>query len=674
MRLWLLIAILLPLPAFADTFGPWDFAVPDDYEREAHADGVLYNGPNGKFFFLAQTDMYGKDMADVATARLTTVLGATTQTQNLINDTLPDGVQMIADVGTLNGATVIVMTMAKDDAAATAMFITPAQDFATVAIELEALITTGFDPVVLTTHAPSALPAMDWPAPPAGIIASSRPKMSLPDARKRRIDPEVAPVRGTFACYAIETPRAVDPRPDLQIEVMSANRYRLTDGKTTSNGRYRVEPHETFDQITVFSGALANTRYALMDTNDGLGQSFDINNPTGEGELTCLQDGPMADSAQQAMAATAPIKGIMDCTKPDGTTFTLLYANGTYRAAGGQGRYTAWLEGNYGNWTGKMTFLGGPLDLQNGAIDADPAGGQELTIDQTWREGSMFYTASETTTFAACRMATPARPAPVYGLDPSPPATNRKGGLPEGYFKSLQSRYVYNGNFSNYVYMDVYTWVGAEGRFIEDPDLTEIGAMPDCTRSSPSGEEFCGEYRIIGRKISFRTERDYDDDAWSDSAPLTITATGFTIDDIDYTPVTPPTPDALTGAWSSSNFTGSGPAGLSGVGNYQDSDIRWTFTKGGRFDWVSSITSTTLITADPFLGGASGGGSNTSLDGGTGTYALDGYWLTLTFDDGRIRRFATFAGDVAQDGTRSLTIDGTDLGADEPLGSNAFPH
>ena len=140
----------------------------------------------------------------------------------------------------------------------------------------------------------------------------------------------------------------------------------------------------------------------------------------------------MAELARQAMAATAPLKGPMDCTKPDGRTFTLIYANGIYRADGAQGQYSAWLEGDYGNWTGHMSFVGGPLDLQVGTLEADAAGLQELTVDQNWREGSMFYTASETTRFATCHLSRPARPVPIYGLDPSPPATSRKGGLPEG--------------------------------------------------------------------------------------------------------------------------------------------------------------------------------------------------------------------------------------------------
>jgi hypothetical protein len=569
---------------------------------------------------------------------------------------------MTANFAQSDGISFIIVTVAKDDAAATAMFMTAQTDFDVINAEMQALIAVGFDPVVLSNFAPSALPAVDWPAPPAGVVATSRPQMSFADARKRHIDPKIAPLRGTFACYIMATPRAVDPRPDLQIDMLAANRYCLTDGKTTGKGRWRVEPHETFGQVATFTGPLERGSYAIMQTNSGLGQSFEISNPNGDGQMDCMQDGPMTDATQAAMAAAAPIKGLMDCTKPDGSTFKLIYGDGVYRADGGQGTYNAWMEYQYGNWSGKMSFLGGPLDSQNGEIDADTEGGQELNIDQTWHEGDMFYTSSETTTFATCRMPTPARPAPVYGLDASPPATNRKGGLPQGYFKSFQSRYVYNGGTSSYIFTDVYTWVGAEGRFIEDPDLTEIGAMPDCTRATPSGEEFCGEYRIVGHKISFRDERDYDDDAWSSSDPLTITDTGFTIDDVDYAPVTPPTPDALIGAWSSSSFTGSGPAGLSGVGSYHDSDVTWGFTPDGHFDWASSVTNTTLITADPFLGGVSGGGSNTSTDGGTGTYTLDGYWLTLTFDDGRIRRMAVFAGDVADDGTRSLTIDGTDLG------------
>jgi hypothetical protein len=649
--------ILAPLVATADSFGGWDFDPPDGYAITPGPLGVTYTGPGGGFMFLPQSPITG-DITATANAAITAALSPDASRQEMLRDSLPGGAERAVWFATDGTLTYIFLTIGQNAQSATALFITPHQDADRIATETDALITATFTPVVLETQTAPAFPALDWPAPPSGITATTRPRMSVAQGLAARLDPETSPLPGTFDCYIQSEPRAVDPRPDLRITTDLGQRYTLTNGVQTATGAWALVPDDVFDQVLHFSGPLESSGPVYVGTNDGLGQSFDIDHPQRNAELTCYQDGPAADTQRQRMAAVAPVKGAMDCIRAEGPPVKLLFGNGIYIADGARGAYAAALDGDYGSWEGRMAFSGGPFDLKDGTLAAED-GILTLTISETWSEGSVFYRSSETTTLALCTMPGPPRPDPVYGLDPAPPATAPHGGLPEGLFRSFESWYVFNGTTGNLVFGDVYTLVAPGGRIITDPDWTAIGAAPDCTRTTPSGEEFCGEYRIIGGMITRRDARDYGPEAWDDNESFRITDTGFSIGEIDYEPVTPPSPDALVGTWTLDGFSGSGPGLGGGVGQYTDSETRWTFTPDGRFDWRNVGTNTTLISPDPILGGVSGGGSSSFHDAGTGTFALDDIWLDLTFDDGRTRRLPVFASPPDADGLRALTIDGT---------------
>jgi hypothetical protein len=652
--------VLLPGLAAADSFGGWDFDPPDGYERQQSDLGVTYQGPNGGFMFLPQTPAPGQTATAAASAMMDEALPATGVRQELAADTMPDGsdasIWSVLDAS----ANYIVMTRVQGGQSGTVLFITGATDAEVIAPEIEALMTATFAPVVLEGQTTSALPAMDWPAAPNGIVATSRPRMSVAEGLAVGVDPETVLLPGTFDCYITTEARAVDSRPDIRIDSDLGQSYTLTDGTMTGSGSWRLVPDDVFDYVLEFSGPLESSGSVYVSTNDGLGQSFEIDHPARDAELTCWQDGPAADTQRQQMAAVAPLTGAMDCVRADGVRMKLVYGNGVYMVDGARGSYVASLDGLYDSWEGKMTFSGGPFDLQDGTLEAED-GTLTLTVSQTWSEGSVFYSSSETTTLAACRMTAPTRLDPVYGTAPAAPATAPHGGLPEGLYRSWESSYVYNGGFGNLVFGDVYTFVAPGGRIITDPDLALIGDLPDCSRTTPSGEEFCGEYRIIGGMLTRRDEREYGPDAWDDNAPFRLTDTGFVIDEVEYTRVTPPTVADVQGTWTVDGFTGSGPGLGGGVGQYQDSETRWTFTGDGRFDWVSSGTNSTLISPDPILGGVSGGGSSSFYDAGTGTFALDGIWLSLAFDDGRVKRLPVFTSPPDQDGLRGITIDGDSL-------------
>ncbi len=59
-----------------------------------------------------------------------------------------------------------------------------------------------------------------------------------------------------------------------------------------------------------------------------------------------------------------------------------------------------------------------------------------------------------------------------------------------------------------------------------------------------------------------------------------------------------------------------------GVGVYTDADVYWKFDADGRFEWAETSTTQTMISPDPIWGGAMGGGSSSSQDGGAGQFSF----------------------------------------------------
>ncbi|MFM2391036.1 MAG: hypothetical protein RLZZ437_2591 [Pseudomonadota bacterium] len=658
MRYLVLCLALFASPALADSFGGWEFDPPDGYELTPGTYGVTYKGPNGGFIFATST--LASDARSAAEAFAAEALPVGSQRNELSTEFRDDGAEAsfwIVSDGAMN---YLQMTVVNDGHTSTALFITPVQDAEQISAETKALLGATFaPPEALTTPPASTLPPVAFPdPPPPDRVATTRSRMTIAQARAAGVDPDLSLLPGTYDCYVTSEPRAVDARPDLRIINDLGQRYTLTDGSRSQSGTWFVRPDDTFDNVVQFTAPIDD--YILINSYDGLGQTFSLDRPERDADMTCVQDGPPLEAQLQAMAAVAPVKGAMDCTGVDGGTFKLLYGNGTYIVNGQRGSYVAALEGDYDNWRGKMTFSGGPYDLLDGEMTAED-GTQTLTISETWSEGSIFYSSSETTYTAICRSPAPARLPPLYGPDPAPATADPSGGLPPGLYRSFEGRTQFNGTIANFVFLEIFTYIAPGGRIIVEPDLEHFQSLPDCSRTTPSGEEVCGEYRTIGPQFSYRDERDFDADAWSDNEPFALTDTGYTVGDIAYTRVLPPSAADLTGQWVAADFTGGGPGFGGGVGVYTDSDTRWTFTPDGRFDWYENSTTTTLITPDPILGGVSGGGSSSNVDGGTGRFTLDDIWLDLRFDDGRTKRVSVFFLPATADSAAVLNVGGADL-------------
>ncbi len=647
--------------ARADGFGPWEFPQPDGYTRQNSDFGMVYKGKSGVFMLLPQQPAGKNTAQQITQARIAEILGNSAAPTRLINHSdLPDGGQRTITMTNDSKAVYIFATFLKDGQSGTALLITASPD--AVEDEMAALLETTFEPEVLAALKPSALPAMDWPAPIEDHTARSRPRVSGPMARAAGLDPETDLLPGVFDCYTVDENRAMDARPDLQLVSLPGRNYRVSNGTQSGVGTWKVTADDDGRYKRVeFTGAMENTGDVYVSDGDGLGQTLDIENPFAKGKMTCAQDGPAADALRQTMAAVALDKGLLECQRADGTTFGFLFASGTYRSDGAGGSYSAAIKGSaYGHWTGTIAFVGGPLQNYVAEIEEKSPGDTRLTLQQTWHSGSMFYSSSETEVYAVCPIKAPARPRTLYGMDAAPAATDPDGGLPPGLYLSGEMRGSFSGGLYMPVFREIITWVAPGGRILEDPPFSDLGDMPDCTRARPDGEAFCDEYRITGGRISRRDSADFAPDAWDTPAPVTIHADRFTIDDIAYEPLPMITAAELPGTWAAGSFSGNGPGMAGGVGVYTDADVTWSFADG-RFQWQENRTTTTMISPDPILGGASGGGSSSSADAGAGRYALNGYWLDLTFDDGRTKRLLVHDQGTSDKGIRRITIDGNDL-------------
>ncbi len=171
-----------------------------------------------------------------------------------------------------------------------------------------------------------------------------------------------------------------------------------------------------------------------------------------------------------------------------------------------------------------------------------------------------------------------------------------------------------------------------------DIDPEDFGEGIDCSRTSPSGRRVCLHYEVRGSQI--RMEEDFGE--WGEWLPLAKKGRNLQIDEQDHFRLAPMTGLRVDAFYSSDGARYNGALNTGISTNFEEG---YALSRDGRFAWRSSSTSTVMISPDPFLGGAVGGGSSSRSDGGTGTYAVEGNWMTLTFDDGRTIRVFVHADD-----------------------------
>lgn len=639
----------LAAPAAADSFGPWSFSMPDDYELTITAGRITYKGPNATITYHNAVSTGGEAPADIGPSLIEDVLGAPPSFQQMITaENLDDGRNFAMFIAQVDGELHLVGIFV-DGKQAGLVTMTP-PDTENLPDETQTIMETEFyESEFAEPLQPSRLPEMAFPEPLTEPVARTRAEMTVQAAIAQGINPGERPLPVRFQCYRDGTQRPMTATPDLEFTFADDGTYRVSNGQRMGGGKWHVAPNDTFDTVVKVDGTMAFEDYFIVWATDGNGQAFSIDDPysDGEVELTCHQEGPRVERVQQIMARVVLERGLLECTDADGAPFRLMYGDGVYKAPQGTGRMTLNLDGDGDEyWKAVFNFQTGPYALFEGEMDADENGALTLEIDSVIRSGSMFYSSTETTRQATCMGFAPQRILPLYGQDPAPPASVPKGGLPEGLYHSLENYSNWSGTMYTYEWRDTLTYIAPDGRAVRDLDMDEFGALPDCTRSRPDGFAVCGEYRINGNTLSFRSSGDYEEDDWSDPEVFVEKGDGFQMGDVEFTPLQPMDPALLAGAWVAESYTGSGPGMLGGVGSYSDAEVFWNFASDGRFEWHQSITNTTLISPSPILDadgnsimGVSGGGSSTSTDGGSGSYTFADGWLDLSFDDGRHKRF-----------------------------------
>ncbi|MEF2279636.1 hypothetical protein V3W47_15180 [Deinococcus sp. YIM 134068] len=670
-----LLALLLAGAAAAKTYtlGAWAFTLPDG-AKESVQDGVRAFAVGGAaYLFTPPEPLAGRTLEAVAGATVADLTRGKNSTVRLGARESVDGAEVLAysggvtDPTTGEGNVQVYFFFARGGQWGLALLLAGAD--ADIDEAMEPLGTVTFRPSGLTARGEALprLPAVPWSTGRADRVAASTAAVTYPAARKRGLDPRTDLLPDAFDCYFVgeynrDDVRAMTPTPDLRVAVAAGGTYTLTDGTTRTSGRW-TQPKAAGETPTLtLEGPLTASR-SYVRGNDDDGQTFQAEHAATRRGVLCYQAGPRAEALRLELTRKRVGTEALTCRDArGGSPYALNFGAGTYSTPRGNGRTRLVFSGSRsGDWAGLVQFTGGPFDLSVGEMDEDEHGNRELEITEKTTDSRLFYRESTTTLIATCRARVTPRPGLLYGRAPAP--NTGVGGGPDGLFVSLQNRPRIIGTLFTAWYELELSLFRPGGFHLDGLDPTELGTVPDCTRTRPNGDPFCERYTLKGGQLLFQD----DDGTWDDPQAYRKTADGFTLGETRYVRVTPLTAAALAGVYTSEDFTGSGPAGGAlggGVGVYNALSGGYLFTPQGGFQWKSSSSSSTLISPNPVLGGAVGGGSSTRTEGGQGKLTVKDNWLTLTFDDGRVQRLfvypqpAVFLGDDPTRGER-LNIGGS---------------
>lgn len=631
------------------TLGAWSFTLPDG-ARESVENGIRAFGVDGAvYLFTPPEPLAGRTLEGVAAATMADIIGGRTAgLKPAGRKTLEGGTVLlpfsgaVTDPKTGAGNVQVYFFYAREGQWGLALLMTGAD--ADIDEVMKPLGTVDFHPSSLTAtrEALPKLPALPWSAPRADRVATSTAAVTYPTARKLGLNPSTDLLPDAFDCYFVgEDARPMTPTPDLRVTVAAKNTYSVTDGVTRTSGRWS-QPRKAGETPRLTLEGPLKVDGTYVRGNDDDGQSFYAWHVARKRGMLCYQAGPGAEALRLDLTRRRIGSEGMKCQDAaGGSPYALTFGAGTYSTPKGGGRTRTVFSGNDGgNWKGLVQFTGGPLDLSTGEMTEDEAGNRELEVAEKQNVSRPFYWESSTTLIATCRAKVTPKPRLLYGRAPAP-ATGVSGG-PDGLFVSLQNRPRMIGNILTPWYELELSLSRPGGYHLAGLDPTELGLIPDCGRTKPNGDPFCDRYTLKGSQWSFQDS----DGSWDKPETYRKTADGFTLGETRYVRVTPLTAAGLAGVYSSDDFSGNGPPGGAlggGAGIYSSLSSGYLFTAGGQFQWKSSSSSSTLISPNPVLGGAVGGGGSTRTDGGQGKYTLKDNWLTLTFSDGRVQRLFVYA-------------------------------
>lgn len=645
------------------SYGTWSFELPDDEKGdgppETARDGLLgYAVPGASYLFTPPEPLSGRTLEALAQATMTELLGsAPREIKLLLEETDKEGGQLRAYLvvqAAAKGELVTQLYQFFARAGQWGLLLTtfapgdPPQAVSRAAVAV--MRSARFDPPSLSAQAgggdslmpSSALPKLPWPQPRADRVATAHAKLSYPAARKLGLNPSRDLLPDTFDCYrtndASDAPlRPLTPTPDARITVQANGSYTLNDGRQSQTGRWRTEKDGDFRKY-FFEGPVQGLRQSsvYLDARDDRGQKFEVY-VEGLGRVVCPQQGPRAEALRLDLARASLGTETFRCLAREGPPFDLKFAGGTYTSGRGNGRVRAGLRlDGSGRVTAKMDFTGGPLSGYDGELSEDDTGNRTLDVQRSVSTGSIFARQTITTLLARCTARVTPRPQALYGPVKAPPGT-QKGGLSGLYLGYVRGSTMI-GMISMPTYFPELYFFTPDGYYLPDVDPSETGTLPDCTRTRPNGDPLCLHYELKGSTIRLQD----DDLSWDDPANFERQGNGFVLDGQHFTALSPL--KALpAGTYSAGSKTGGGLGGSPSSGYVRDLSNGYRFTKDGKFEWHYDSSGTTTVGQIGFQPGILASASSSRTDGGSGTFTLSGYWLTLKFSDGRVRRLFTYA-------------------------------
>jgi hypothetical protein len=498
--------------------------------------------------------------------------------------------------------------------------------------------------------------AVVWPK--GGVVATTRPGVSVPQAIAMSIDPNKTLMPDSFDCYADESDTeevaAADP---LGRVTFARNGTYTWSGPGAGSGNWSHVRSNASKPPLSLSGPLGglgsdDTAYFHLDRH---GQRVGLSHTASGKALQCYQQGPAAENFRLSLARKIIAPGAMRCELAKGGTLDVVFNGRGYASPQGNGTFEVGVKGARDSSTVHNWFTGGPFDSARGDYREDEEGFRILELAIHYTNRRAFSVSASTEPVAVCAGQVTPRPFALFGAGAAPKSSGA-GGL-DGLYSKLESYMDANGiilfNFSVHRFQP-------NGWFTTIDD--EASAATDCARTLPSGAPMCRAYEVSGNRIRMQEEDESGPGEW---VSFSRTSDGFDADEESFSRVAPLTGFKLNATYALDRATSFG-----GIGQPAGMVLRWSqkyvFTSAGRFVFEGASSSNTYLNGGSIGGGgAIGGGGSSRSSSGAGTYSVSGNAMTLKFDDGRTQRVTVHnLGDgwkAGAAGPEFLWIDGEQL-------------
>jgi hypothetical protein len=479
-------------------------------------------------------------------------------------------------------------------------------------------------------------------------------------------DPNTIPMTDTYYCYPnwsyvddLETSLPNYFR-EYQLDILPNNRYNFNG----QEGEFRTGVDEYYFQW--ISGSLNPTGDVIKGEDDVLvphssNVSYDVwgseitgvDIPQDDTTITvdCFQQGAREQKALLDFALKQPTSGSYGCLtsgdNPQQTTLEILPGN-RYSYNGEEGSYRV----NVREYATDVLWSSGPLGGDTSYSADDDTGVRTLLFSSTeFFSGGGIPTGSSTETTMVCESVAPANLIPQYSAIPAPAPPTGAGGLDAFYARAefdqgdllngeppVTTWYYYHFLPNGYVYEDGYA------------------TSEECGKTYPNGQPVCGIYTAQGNSITFGDGRKLALlPADSGNGDVIIDGQLFENKKLEGSLTVNGVYEFVV-ANSSPMYMQ-----IAGMGTNSVTTSTYTLSSDDTYTYASSGWSQT--SAPDLFGGSPMGtigalASNSSSDGDSGTYSIDGNIITFNSAQGYSKQCGFF---FPQNGdTTSVNICGTD--------------